>query len=198
MSCENKKCCDCVCENEVKPIHVISLLDASGSMNHIANHALAALNEYIDGERKYNPKFTLISFNQETKTIIDYKDINEVQNISPDDYNCFGMTALYDAILEATNYRPNNEQMIVIIQTDGEDNSSTTRIDTIEEIIEQRKSEGWVFKFIGTGLSEEKTNAMAKSINIDLKDTISLQASQAGMQDYSIYLSASTQQHRNV
>lgn len=71
------------------------------------------------------------------------------------DYNPNGFTALYDSVRVGVNYadidKKIDERVIVVIMTDGHENSSrNTNSRQIREIITQREARGnWTFIYIG-------------------------------------------------
>ena len=89
------------------------------------------------------------------------KDINEVKEITLNDYRVGGCTALLDAIGNAINYIYNNQindkeneynNMVVII-TDGLENSSLEfSYEKINSLINKKQKEDWQFIFLGANI----------------------------------------------
>jgi len=167
--------------------YVALILDKSGSMSSIRDTAINNFNEQLqvlkkesnspDNEAKkvllasdpanvaqgIETKVSIVVFSDKVD-IVDFDvDINAVNEITHQEYNPDGMTALYDAIgLTIDKFRdhydlsdPNTGVLFVII-TDGEENSSKTysgkegkRI--IKSKIDELNATGkWTFTFLGT------------------------------------------------
>ena len=80
-----------------------------------------------------------------------------------------GQTALLDAIGKAVNSVPSidsqTNNIIIVIHTDGHENSSKEYTwETISEIISKKKDENWEFIFLGANQDAIET---AAKINID-------------------------------
>ena len=123
---------------EVKNIINLMILDASGSMESIYNQALSGVNETIQTIRigqKDHPELqqflTLASFNS-GKDYLNVKysasPINEVKELTREDYTTCGCTALYDAmgemISELKRKITPEDRVLVTVITDGYENSS--------------------------------------------------------------------------
>jgi len=156
---------------EVKNIINLMILDASGSMESIYNQALSGVNETIQTIRmgkKKHPEFgqslTLASFNS-GKNYLNVKysatPIDEVKEITKEDYIAYGCTALYDAMGEMISelkrkVKPEDRVLVTVI-TDGYENASVHWSGPqIKSLVEELRHEGWTFTYIGANQDVEE------------------------------------------
>lgn len=133
------------------PPMIVLVLDASGSMQAIANDIRGSVNNFI-GQQKNAPadgtKFSLIVFSDEAKTKINKVPIRDVPEITNVEYLCDGYTALYDAIGLAIDSHSDYKEALVVIVTDGEENKSRMTHDELQSKIEAKKTSGWKFIYL--------------------------------------------------
>jgi hypothetical protein len=150
-----------------KPItHVLLLVDDSASMNRVAESVREGFNEYIDSlivdsEVKY--RVTVGIFGENYKTLAVAEKPKDVLKLDKFTYQANqGSTALYDSlarlIREFEDKNPNlakGDRVLLVIQTDGQDNSShEVDLATARGMIEARQSGAvWNVLFLGAGLS---------------------------------------------
>lgn len=145
------------------------ILDKSGSMCICQDATISGFNKYLKILKKQKSKknkifFTLTLFDTLFNKLYTSMPINRVKPLNHDTYIPDGMTALYDAVVETVeetaskiddmkNARSREEKIhsLVIIMTDGQENSSTRHNqDCLRELISGlRKSEDWTFVFLG-------------------------------------------------
>lgn len=164
-------------------VHNLIILDQSGSMQYIYRPTLAGVNETLQTIRqaqKEHPEqehfVSLIAFNAtDPRGGINY---NKIYNITPADkaediteehYLPCGSTPLYDAmghaITELRNHVDKNDVVLVTIITDGYENSSREyNGNAIKALVEEMKSQNWVFTYIG---ANQDVDAVASSMSID-------------------------------
>ena len=163
---------------EVKRIINLMILDASGSMESIYNQALSGVNETIQTIRmgkKEHPEFeqilTLASFNS-GKNYLSVKysatPIDEVKEITREDYIACGCTALYDAmgemISELKRKVTPEDRVLVTVITDGYENASIHWSGPqIKSLVEELRQTGWTFTYIG---ANQDVEAVAGSMGI--------------------------------
>lgn len=159
--------------NEVsKPkVHVLMVVDKSGSMIPLAGDVAGGFNRYLDdladtkGVRLTVALFSAPSnpFNAEGDTsgfqyLCTRAKVNDVPLLASENYKPQGFTALNDAIgqvifdfEESREYdRPRGDSVMMIIFTDGEENHSVKYSDAaIRSSLEQRRKEGWVIEYVG-------------------------------------------------
>ena len=156
---------------EVKNIINLMILDASGSMESIYNQALSGTNETIQTIRigqKDHPELqqclTLASFNSgndylKVKYSID--PIDEVKEITKEDYTAQGCTALYDAMGEMISELKRKvtleDRVLVTVITDGYENASIHwNGPQIKSLVEELRHQGWTFTYIGANQDVEE------------------------------------------
>lgn len=148
----------------MKITELVFVIDKSGSMSGLEDETIKGFNELLKKQKKENDKalITTIFFNTTMQFINERKDINEVKEITLNDYRVGGCTALLDAIGNAINYIYNNQindkvneynNMVVII-TDGLENSSKEfSYEKINSLINKKqKKEEWQFIFLGANI----------------------------------------------
>lgn len=144
--------------------HITFVLDQSGSMASCWKDAIGGLASTISDQKQLDSKctFSLFSFDNAVETHLDFADIKLVSEaVEEFGIHPRGSTALYDAIGRAVvqtgatlnalaeNDRPG--RVLVVIQTDGEENSSReyTAAKVKALIEEQTNKYSWDFMFVG-------------------------------------------------
>ena len=178
---------------EIKNIINLIILDASGSMESIYNQALSGVNETIQTIRmgqKDNPEFkqilTLASFNSGRNYLnVKYSatPIDEVKEITKEDYIAYGCTALYDAmgemISELKRKVTPEDRVLVTVITDGYENASIHwNGPQIKSLVEELRHEGWTFTYIG---ANQDVEAVAGSMGI--RNTLSFDTTDEGTKE---------------
>ncbi len=163
---------------EVKRIINLIILDASGSMESIYNQALTGVNETIQTIRisqKESPELkqilTFASFNSGKgylKVKYSYSPIDEVKELTQEDYVACGCTALYDAMGEMVSELQRKitpeDRVLVTIITDGYENASQHWSGLqIKSLVEELRHSGWTFTYIG---ANQDVEAVAGSMGI--------------------------------
>lgn len=141
---------------------IVCVVDKSGSMSSIRNDAVGAFNTFLDGQKKLpgTAKLTLTLFDTDYKIVHDGVDIQKVPNLDDKSYVPGGSTALLDAAgrtidkvgerLANTPEDEKPEKVIMVILTDGEENSSKEykREQIQTKINHQRDVYKWEFVFL--------------------------------------------------
>jgi hypothetical protein len=141
-----------------KMAEIICILDRSGSMNHLADEVIGGFNSFVSEQKKHliNPdnRLTLVLFDDKYEVVYNRLPLYSVPKLTSDVYYTRGMTALNDAIGKSiSNVDKSKNRVIVLIQTDGQENSSQEyKLDQIKRMIKDRESMGWEFNFVGAGL----------------------------------------------
>ena len=178
---------------EVKNIINLMILDASGSMESIYNQALSGVNETIQTIRmsqKDHPELqqclTLVSFNS-GKDYLNVKysatPIDEVKEITREDYIACGCTALYDAmgemISELKRKVTPEDRVLVTVITDGYENASIHwNGPQIKSLVEELRHQGWTFTYIG---ANQDVEAVAGSMGI--RNTLAFEETDNGSKE---------------
>jgi hypothetical protein len=155
-----------VFHEESKPIdnlHLILILDESGSMGAIRNDIIGSVNTMIEDQqnlKKDNTTFTFIRFNTNFTVEYDKLPLDKIKLLTSDNYRPSGGTALYDAIGYGINKYSNDENVCMFIVTDGEENSSKEFThEKISSFIEKKKKKNWNFIYLSSDLSTAKQGA---------------------------------------
>lgn len=142
--------------------HICIVLDASGSMAHLANETKSSFNGFIENQKGVQGFATtdVYQFNSKVKKIVDFKSLNDVTNLMSD-YVCNGNTALNDAIctaidevgvkLSSMKEEERPEKVLFVVLTDGEENASSkfTAEDVKNKISHQTDVYHWDFLYLG-------------------------------------------------
>lgn len=143
---------------------VTFLLDRSGSMQSCKESTIEAFNAYLAGlkaEPDVAINFTLLQFDTEgfDKLCVS-TPVGNVADLTSATFVPRGGTPLLDAafktikaVEEAVAREKQTSKIVVCIQTDGEENSSTEHTwEELKTLIERRTAEGWQFNFMGAGI----------------------------------------------
>ncbi len=133
---------------------VTFILDESGSMDSCKTDTIGGYNQYIkklqaDGK---DILFSLTKFDSMHITrVLDGTNVKEVPALTDKTFTPGASTPLYDAIgktIQGTNETKRN--IVCIIMTDGEENSSTEHTKaTVEKLIKEKTKQGWTFVYLG-------------------------------------------------
>ena len=136
------------------------ILDRSGSMHTCVNDTLGGFNFFVESQKKDNPdgKMSLILFAHDFEYLYKDKCINNLENLNSTEYFPRGTTALLDAIGKTIKNSKDKQKHMIVILTDGEENSSKDyTLNHINDLIEMKKKEGWQFIFLGANQDAIKT-----------------------------------------
>jgi hypothetical protein len=147
-------------------IHSYILLDRTGSMEPMWSEALSSVNAYadglasLDGGPRVDAEITLAAFDAQDglqfdvlRRGVDAQDWRDVTNreVSPR-----GMTPLYDAIGRLVSLAESDhpEKAVIVIMTDGEENSSKefTKA-SAKAALDRARAKGWEVVFLGAEFS---------------------------------------------
>ena len=157
-------------------------------MTSIEKQAVDGVNETIQTIREAQNRHdsqehyvTLVSFNtSETKVIYDGVPIDDVNELSGEDYKPNCCTPLYDAmgfsITELQKKLGKDDKVLVTVITDGEENASEEYDGrAISSLVDKLKNEGWVFSYIGAN-----QDVMKVASRISITNCIDFEASSVG------------------
>ena len=142
-------------------------LDKSGSMCNMGTEPVDCLNSFFD-KQKENGDFTasLIFFNDTIESV--YKNINgkDIVRLKNEDYKPEGLTSLYDAIGFIIDEHKEKKDVIVVILTDGLENSSKkyTSSEIKKTITIMEKENNWKFIYLA---ANQDSFAVGEQIGIN-------------------------------
>ena len=156
------------------------ILDMSGSMGGLVEDTIGGYNSLIEKQKEEDGEayITTVLFDDRYIMLHDHINIQDIKPLTKEDYSPMGMTALLDAIGKTVNsigVRLSNtpeeerpEKVIVVITTDGMENSSKEFTKAkIKEMIEHQQSKySWVFMFLGANM-DAVDEAGSLGINTD-------------------------------
>lgn len=148
--------------------HISIVMDRSGSMNEVRDEAEKAINAFLTDQKEVDGQcsLTFVDFDgQDPRHVVFDGDIKNFQGYQ---LHPRGMTPLLDAVaftiidtgkkLEAMPEQDRPGKVIVVIQTDGEENASARfSWENVRDLVkEQTDVYGWQFIFLGMGLDTYK------------------------------------------
>lgn len=157
------------------------ILDETGSMQTVKSQTISGFNEYIEtlqnDKSSKNAKFTLTKFNSEKVEIVhDGIEITKVTPLTDATYQPNNTTPLYDAIGKTIQSIKTKGAVLIVIQTDGQENSSKEFTQRgIFDLIAEKKKEGWTFAFLGADMD---AYAASSSLGISQGNTVNYNSTQ--------------------
>ncbi|RNT26524.1 VWA domain-containing protein [Proteus mirabilis] len=157
---------------------IIFVLDKSGSMQGYEKDTIGGFNTIL-AENKNRPEkvyITTILFDSKAKKLHNRIDINKIEDLTTNDYFASGNTALLDAVGNAITEenKPNSpyKNVMMVIITDGEENSSREySLEKVKSLITSaEKEKGWEFIFLGANF-----DAISAAESIGIKSSNSTQ-----------------------
>ncbi|MGA2917944.1 VWA domain-containing protein [Methanoregula sp.] len=138
-------------------LHVVIVLDRSGSMGEIQQSTIDAFNAFVDKQRKEpgaeTTLFSLYLFSDTVQRLWSNVPIGQVTNITQADYLPNGQTALLDAIGTAVKETEQQQldDVLVVTLTDGQENHSRIYgFVTVRDCVLQKSTENWEFIWLGS------------------------------------------------
>jgi len=131
------------------------VLDKSGSMENCREDTIGGYNSFVKNQRDLkadNAILSLFQFDNEYEMIYIDKKIEDVPLLDHQTFIPGGTTALLDAIGRTISnvIKEEKDSIIFVILTDGEENSSKEfSRSKINDLIKNKKEEGWEFIFLG-------------------------------------------------
>lgn len=178
-------------------LHLVSILDRSGSMGGTESEVIGAYNAFIKeqlvllGDKNVESTATLVLFDNKVEEVYFQTPLHEVPELTSDVYFVRGMTALYDAIGTTIAKFEGEENVIFFIETDGAENSSHEYSGiSLKAVVEAKKAAGWEFIFAGADLSYDVVQQMQGALGASASVAFSKTAQ--GYADRSMLFSAST------
>ena len=146
-----------IIETDSDLTEIAAIVDRSGSMWKIKTETEQAFDGYVADQRGQDGRANLTLVQFDTKIETDYRS-KPLIAVPPLHLQPRGLTALYDAIgitivdlgtrIAKLERRPG--KVVVVILTDGEENSSKEwTADMLKRAVQARKNEGWTFIYLG-------------------------------------------------
>ena len=176
-------------------VKALVIQDSSGSMRHLAADVIGGFNTFVDDQKKIPGKFdvTLVQFATLAYEVFADRPIQNVCELTENDYKPAGSTALLYAVdwavkrlgekLAALPEDERPSKVLVMIQTDGEENASPreiTRADVKALIEQQQTTYNWEFHFFGANVDAFKE---AGGLGIKAAHTRAYVADSVGVRD---------------
>jgi uncharacterized protein YegL len=165
---------------------VVFVLDKSGSMSSVEAATRSGFNEYIgtlkkDKQSKY--AFSLTLFDTEVTKRYTNVRLAEVEDLDSKNYRPDGMTALYDAVMQTVNETAksvtDDQKILCVIMTDGEENSSKEYTDKdLKQRIKELEGKNWSFVFLG---ANQDSWAVGQKFGLARGNVVNFVASDAGV-----------------
>lgn len=185
-----KKARKAVASKGGKNIHYLLILDRSGSMGSVRKETINNFNEQIQMIKSLEKRYpgqkynvSLVLFNHDIDVKFLCKPTSEIKEFTEKDYIPDGTTALHDACgkgiseLEKKTSKGNN--VVVVIMTDGHENSSTEySYKAITSTIDRKKKDGWTISYMG---ADQDAMAAAKSLHIPVSNSINYNNTNVGI-----------------
>ena len=131
---------------------IVVVLDRSGSMSSIGKATVEGFNKFLDEQKNSEGEafITLVQFDDRYE--MDYQGL-PVKDATPlvlgENFIPRGSTALFDAVGKTIEDLNTDRDVVFVIITDGEENSSKTyRREAIMKMIETQTEAGWKFLFL--------------------------------------------------
>lgn len=144
---------------------LVFILDRSGSMAGLEADTIGGFNSVLKKNRETEGDaiVSTVLFDHERKVIHDRIPIAEVPDMTAEDYQVRGCTALLDAVGHSIDftekiqrYMPEDHKpgsTIFVITTDGLENASKEySVEQVRTMIERKQEEGWEFLFLGANM----------------------------------------------
>jgi hypothetical protein len=156
-------------------MHIIFLIDKSGSMSDKINPTIDGYNNFIENQQKLETedkcKVSLYLFSHNLETIYENRELDDTYKLNKKNYVPEGSTALFDSMGYILNNINDKEKTIFVVITDGQENSSDEYTDSdIKEMIESRKD---YLEMIYMGSNQDAIlagNNMGSQVNINYDD----------------------------
>ena len=168
-------------------LHVVSILDRSGSMGGTEKEVIGAYNAFIEDQKRIarekdiKIKTTLVLFDNQYEEVYSKVPVELTPELTSDVYYTRGMTAYFDAIGKTVASFEGKKKVIFFIETDGQENSSREyNAASIKALVERKKKDGWDFNFVGADLNAAQVQTMATTLGIDTSKTVAFSKSHEG------------------
>lgn len=141
-------------EKKLNETEVVVVLDRSGSMQSILRSTVDGFNKFINEQKNAEGAafITLVQFDDRYEINYQSKPVAEVVDlVAGETYVPRGMTALHDAIGKTINDLKTDRDVVFVIITDGDENSSREyKGEAIKKMIQTMENDKqWKFVYMG-------------------------------------------------
>ena len=150
---------------------LVFIIDRSGSMHGLEKDTIGGFNSMISKQKDLDGEanITTVLFDDDYEIIHNRVDLNEINEMTSNEYYVRGTTALLDAMGKTISMMgniqknlPNKdkaEKVMFVITTDGLENASCEYSENkVKSMIERQKNRfGWEFLFLGANIDAVKT-----------------------------------------
>jgi hypothetical protein len=124
----------------------VFLLDRSGSMESCRQDTIDGFNTFIASQKQFGGTMTLCLFDDQFETVYEKTPIEDVPPLTEDTFVPRGGTSLHDAMGQVLKMELSNDAMVIIL-TDGEENSSRTYTSAhVKDLVNLKP---WKFVYLG-------------------------------------------------
>ena len=145
---------------------IVFILDRSGSMGGLEADTIGGYNSMLNKQKKEDGEalITTVLFDDKIETLLDRRELKQVEPITDREYYVRGCTALLDAVGQTIHHihkvqknAPEGEKpekTLFIITTDGMENASKEyTYEKVTKMVEKMKAkEHWEFIFLGANI----------------------------------------------
>jgi hypothetical protein len=159
-------------------VHIVAVLDRSGSMAGDENEVIGSFNNFIDEQRKIEgkAKVTLVLFDDSYEVPYRKIPLDDVPTLT-EDFN-------------------KKKNVVFLIQTDGGENASSEYADTtkIKKMVKDKTKAGWEFHFIGADIDAFDSGHM---MGITPSNIFNVNKTRQGYMDQTAIFSATASNYRS-
>jgi hypothetical protein len=142
----------------------VFLLDRSGSMDSCRQDTIDGFNTFIDSQKQFGGTMTLCLFDDQFETVYDKLPIEEVPPLTEHTFVPRGGTALHDAMGQVLKMNLSDDAMVIIL-TDGDENSSRTYTSAhVKDLVNLKP---WKFVYLGAN-----QDAVLAATNLGIKTSL--------------------------
>ena len=169
---------------------LVFILDASGSMAPLRADTIGGFNTMLGKQRdaEGTAYVSTVMFSDSSRVVHDRKKLEEVPDLTENDYEPMGCTALYDAVGDAIKHIQNihkyarsedvPDKTLFVITTDGMENASRRyKAAEVKKLISKQQEKGWEFIFLGANIDAA---AAAADIGISEERAVNYKPSGVG------------------
>ena len=149
---------------------VVFILDKSGSMSGREDDVIGGFNSTLKKQKKQKGEclISTVLFNDTSEVIHDRESISKIRNMTEDDFQTSGCTALIDALGDSIKYIKKVHKVIrkedvpahtlFIITTDGYENASHKYTsEEVKKMISKQQEKGWEFIYLAANIDAVET-----------------------------------------